>query len=230
MGLSLEVGIYASLGDDAEGREFYDGQFAAVNAALRAAGLPEHHEPRMLEASKLWSCDLLGYSGLHYLRRIAAHLDSSGTLPPPGSPDAHTDPVSERFYQLSAQSTGFFARFFRRRSGFGRAYDHLLLHSDAEGYYVPIPFGPVLVADDRTIAGGMVGSSHRLMEECRRLAEALGMPPGLDAEGDELWDAAEHQGKGRERWQRYGVESFTCARLLRAAERSIAARAAIVFC
>lgn len=51
----------------------------------------------------------------------------------------------------------------------------------------------------------------------------------MDPESDELWKT-EAQGDATEGWQRYGREAFTGVRLLRAAERSIALGAAIVFC
>lgn len=111
-----------------------------------------------------------------------------------------------------------------RRLGF----DHLLLHSDSEGYYVPIEFDGVLIAKNDELAGGMVGSSQRLLAECLRLRDVLGIPEEIDPEADLLWEAADAQGEGAG-WLRYGVESFTCVRLLHAARRSIEQRAAIVF-
>ncbi|HEY2308559.1 MAG TPA: hypothetical protein VGI05_22025 [Streptosporangiaceae bacterium] len=47
-------------------------------------------------------------------------------------------------------------------------FDHLIHHSDCEGYYVPVDFGQVIV--DERLAGGYLGSSVRL------LAETAGLP------------------------------------------------------
>ena len=93
---------------------------------------------------------------------------------------------------------------------------------------MPVDFDRVLLTGDEEL-GEMIGSSQQLLIECGRLREALGIPADLDAEAVELWDAADSQGQG-EGWRRYGVEAFTCMRLLRAAELSVQRGAAIVFC
>ena len=112
-----------------------------------------------------------------------------------------------------------------------RTFDHLLLHSDAEGYYLPQDFDPVLFPPkDYQIPGGIIGSSVKLKEECERLAAALQLPLELDPEGEEVWEATESQGEGDLQWQRYGIESFVCIRLYAACQRSLRNGAAIVFC
>lgn len=58
----------------------------------------------------------------------------------------------------------------------------MLLHSDSEGYYVPIEFDGVLIAKNDELAGGMVGSSQRLLAECLRLRDVLGIPEEIDPE------------------------------------------------
>ena len=50
---------------------------------------------------------------------------------------------------------------------------HLLCHSDAEGYYVPIDFADIIVDDE--IPGGMIGSSQRLFAELVAVAPAIGI-------------------------------------------------------
>jgi len=83
--------------------------------------------------------------------------------------------------------------------------------------------------EELEIPGGMIGSSPRLLDETRRLAQAIELPLDMDPEADELWKAAETQGEGDALWQRYGVESFTCLRLYHAARHSIEHSAALVF-
>ena len=222
MGLSLEVGILADLvKNDEEGAAHYRKVFERLNRYLATQGLAPHREP---EQGKVWSTSMYGYAGLHYLRRIAAHLDYNGKLPPPGERGAANDPVLERYFK-DFESRLIIAQPRERR------FDHLIIHSDAEGYYLPQDFAAVLFpGPDYAIAGGMIGSSHRLLAECQRLAKALEVPADLDPEGEELWQATEHQGAARSGWQRYGIESYTCVRLLLAAERSIETGAAVVFC
>ena len=112
----------------------------------------------------------------------------------------------------------------------GMSFQHLIIHSDAEGYYLPVEFEDVLIADPSLeIAGGMIGSSHALLKECWELALMLELPPNLSVEDEEVWEAADSQGEGEAKWQRYGIESYTCLGLLQACEASIGTGAAIVF-
>ncbi|MFX0071992.1 MAG: hypothetical protein ACFFAO_12960, partial [Candidatus Hermodarchaeota archaeon] len=53
---------------------------------------------------------------------------------------------------------------------------HLICHSDAEGYYIPLNFKDVIYDDDRDrILGGMLGSSYMLFEELLKIAPKLGI-------------------------------------------------------
>src|ERR1035438_8868305 len=181
MGLAVEVGYLADLGqNDEEGAQSFRDGLAQLNSFLASQGLSPHNEP---ETCEVLSFDMYGYSGLHYLRRIAAHLDLRGILPPPGEEDASEDEIMAEYYRLADQaSPGFFGRLFGKRSR-ARTFDHLMLHSDAEGYYLPQGFRSVLFpADEFQIPGSMIGSSHRLHEECMQLAAALQLPPDLDPE------------------------------------------------
>jgi hypothetical protein len=227
MGLVVCVGMLVDLGrEDEEGVDQLRGDLNTLNDVLREHGLEEHKEPE----SALWepiSFDMYGYSGLHYLRRLAAHLDTDGLLPPPGDESASEDPVLGGYYERLDRRSGLLGRFRRAETDSAGGYDHLMNHSDAEGFYVPQPFAQVLRAPK--VTGGLVGSAVSLRDELRRIEEALGIPASLDPEDDELWEATESQGDGDAGWQQYGIESFTCARLLAAAEASIERGAAIVF-
>lgn len=197
------MGLVAVVGTEDE--ELLE-EFGPVNALLRANGLPEHSET-VVDESELVEFEMGGYSSLHHLRRIAAHLDAGGPLPEPGGEDAPDDPVLLAAYERPA----------------GGRFTHLIHHSDAEGFYLPIDFPLPLNGD---VVGGTVGSSVALRRELRELAQVLGIPDGIDPEGDELWDATETPGEG---WRRYGIESFVCVRLLAAAEASVARGAALAF-
>ena len=227
MGLALEVGILADLNEnDPEGAEEIRAEFQLLNRVLVRRSLPAHREP---EEGPVWSASLHGYAGLHALRRVAAHLEVAGKLPAPGDDQASKDPVLARYFEA-----------FEREESFGgvelgsvpgkRSFDHLIVHSDAEGYYLPQDFPDVIPVEHHEVSGWMVGSSPRLLEECRRLAGALQLPLDLDPESDEVWNAAERQGQGKRPWERYGIESSTCLRLYTATRHSIATGAAIVFC
>jgi hypothetical protein len=225
MGLSISVGLGAEAREegDQETLDYLEQQFEVVNELLESFGLPPHREPYELDADQIIAFDLFGFPALHHLRRIAAHLALGEELPPPGDDDAAGDPALQDYYQL------FDDNFAEGKAG-GMRFQHLIIHSDAEGYYLPVEFDEVILAEPSLeIAGDMVGSSHRLLAECLELAAALELPAELDPEADEVWDAAENQGEGETKWQRYGVESHTCLRLIRACRASIATGAAVVF-
>ena len=171
---------------------------------------------------------MFGYSGLHYLRRVAAQLELRGSLPPPGDHCASDDPVLAEYYDTATGTARGLRRVFGKPKPRRLGFDHLILHSDAEGYYLPIAFDDVLIANDDQLAGGMVGSAQQLLAECVKLRDALGIPHDLDPEADALWEAADAQGEGTG-WQRYGVEAFSCVRLLHAAQLSIEERSVIAF-
>ena len=152
-------------------------------------------------------------------------------LPDPVASDAANDFVLKRYYAQVTRSPDLVSRLFRFRRGSVLGYQHLIFHSDAEGYYVPQDFAEVIVPDDSLeIPGGMIGSVLRLREECRALSQLLEIPDGLDPESEDVLNAAEDPASGTAKWQRYGIESFSCIRLLAACDASAKAGAAIVFC
>jgi hypothetical protein len=212
MGLGIEVGILADLreNNDDEGFNYYLNQFDVLNRCLQSVGLPVHNEP---EDCEIWSCDMFGFSGLHYLRRLAAYLDHSGRTPPPGDKSAAEDPILQQYYESNIV---------------GR-FDHLICHSDADGFYLPIDFLDVLFPDAGFGIVGGVGSTIQLLRECEHLAQILEIPKHLDENSKELYDASNSQGEGSCLWEKYGIESYICVRLMRGCQHSIRTQAAIVF-
>lgn len=230
MGLSLEVGILADLREhDPEGAEAFEGFFAFAGRLLRKHGLSPHEEPLQCE---VWSAQMYGYSGIHYLRRIAAHLDAGLPMPPPGDAGSSDDAVLQAYFrEITGPAPGWWQRLSGKVPRFARSFDHLIVHSDAEGFYLPQDFPRVLLsADDQNLPGGMLGSVPRLLAELDRLADALGVPDDLHAQSHELWDAADAQGEGEAAWQRYGIESLSCVVLREACRKSLESGAALVFC
>lgn len=224
MGLALCVGVPSEIRDsDPEYIAYFEQQVEAINGVLESFDLPPHHEPFDVEDERTFECDMIGYSGLHYLRRIAAHLALGKELPPPGDDGAASDSVLSDYYKI-------FDANFARGQATGIPFQHLIVHGDAEGYYLPVEFDDVIIPDaSLEIAGGMLGSSHALLRECKELAQALELPEDLSLEGEAVWEATESQGEGNEKWERYGIESYTCLALLKACEASIETGAAIVF-
>jgi len=237
MGLGLEVGILADLKDaDEEGYAAYVDAFEKLTIVLRSAGLEEHVEPDDMD--DIFFCDMLSTSGIHYLRRIAAHLALGRPTPAPGNRETYRNAALNQEYYDSFDA------------GKDMKYQHLMVHSDAEGFYVPIDFKRVITTPSLRLSGGWVGSTQRVQAECAELAGQHSMPLDMDYESRELsravdaqlhppsrpprrlwpWKRGNTEHSGDLTWKRYAVETYICLRLLAACEVSLRTKAAIVFC
>lgn len=164
MGLGVQIGILASVAGDEEGVAYFEKQLRLAGDLLEENDLPRHVEPPALPAHRSRAgCDAFPYSFLHYLRRAAAHrrLDPAYVAEPLGEDD---DPTADPAIEDASDTFDF----------------HLLVHSDCEGFYVPVDFTDVIFDDDRGLAGGMLGSSVRLRDELVEVAPALGVRLGPD--------------------------------------------------
>ncbi len=220
MGLAVEVGLLSWQKNNGGIQDFVAQNFEELSKFLAAKGYPNFKEP---EDCPIASFGMYGYVGLHYLRRIAAHLNLSNAEPDPGmigGESPASDPVLAQYNALIDSAAPEPKRNF----------DHLINHSDAFGFYVPIDFAEVLTGSRSEVWGDFVGSSFRLLEESKILADFLQLPLDLDPEDKAFFDAVDSQGIGEQKWQRYGIESFTCIRLFRSAEHSIKTGSTIVFC
>ncbi|MFE3767381.1 hypothetical protein ACFXPI_37115, partial [Streptomyces sp. NPDC059104] len=170
MGLNIVVGSLADAEDD-DYTEMVRADFVAIGELLERAGARQWTGPDLDEEEGA-EFEAWGYSGLHTLRRLAVHLAADGRLPEPldRTQRATDDPLLRKVYEaLPSDPPG--------------PFDHLVHHSDCEGYYVPVDFAHVIV--DKKAPGGYLGSSMRLLAETRRLAEALGLAEDLDPDSEE---------------------------------------------
>lgn len=236
MGLDIRVGMLAELvEEDPEGAEYHRETLAHLDAVLADAGLPPHREPDSLPNDDRFEAQMWGYGGLHHVRRLAAHLDIAGSLPPPCTyEEATKDGLLERYYTACdayfAPPRGLFARL--RAKPAPPRFLHLIAHSDCEGFYIPRDLPGVVfdrASEPRPGIGGMVGSSVSLAAEVAELCEALGIPADLDPEDDAVFDNAESPPAVGADWERFGVETFCLTRLRRACEISLRTGAAVVF-
>lgn len=213
MGLNMVVGVLTDV--EEEHAEALRGDFDAIGTLLERAGAAPWTEPDRVDARET-EFEMWGYSGLHAVRRLAVHLADDGRLPEPlplGGARATDDPLLREVYRTPPD---------RGRPG---PFDHLVHHSDCEGYYVPVDLPHVIV--DKAAPGGYVGSSVRLLAEVREIARALGLDERLDPNSEEVSAAVEADTPAPGGWQRYRVESYVCLQLLHAAELSVTAGSAI---
>lgn len=98
MGLAIFIGLGDLREDDPEGYEHHKQQLELINVLLTDAALPAHSES---DGGEHWEAEMFGYSGLHYLRRVAAHVELRGSLPPPGDDQASEDPVLAEYYDVA---------------------------------------------------------------------------------------------------------------------------------
>ncbi len=163
MGLAINVGYLANLErNDAEGAESFKQDLEKLNAVLLKNKLQPHQEPQLSKPIPTRNaCMSFPYSTIHYLRRVYAHV----------------------YYQREYEDAEWIAEPLKDREDptkddvLDDVYDyllginHLLNHSDAEGYYVPQDFEEVIL--DNSIPGGMIGSSQQLLNELIEVAPAL---------------------------------------------------------
>jgi hypothetical protein len=160
MGLAISVGILADvLENDPEDADWVREELEQVNLVLSERGLPAHVEPESLPSLNTRDAmDSFPYSFLHYLRRFYAHVKADSSWQPTPILE-NQDPIDDdpfyKEFEIDCNS-------------------HLLCHSDAEGYYVPIDFDEVII--DERIPGEMLGSSVRLMDELIEVAPFLNIP------------------------------------------------------
>jgi hypothetical protein len=239
MGLTVAVGLYAqNIAEDEEEAQFLDESFLHLNQVLAENGMQSHIEPRIIPNDEYFEAGMMGYNGLHALRRLAAYLSTKGQLPQPAEYGAYSDdPVYIEFnraherYLESPMSNGFMGLFKKKISP--PPFQHLFMHSDAEGFYVPQSFNEVIVdwtQPQRPGLGMMVGSSTKLLEECEALAKSLKLPAGFDPESEEFSDILEVPPATGEPWQILAVEAHTLANLANAARASLKLGAAVQFC
>jgi hypothetical protein len=206
MGLTASIGFLESVRDDPAGQAWFRRSLAGVNEVLRTEGLPEHVEPTELPPHTYRSeLDSIGWDWLHCLRRLHA-LVLHGVEPTPAPenyPGREPDPVIDEELSVHMRS-------------------HLIVHSYAEGWYVPIDFRDMLYGD---VPGRILGSSPRLLAELTSLAEPLDIPlasGGLDDAAAQRLNAV----TDADPWWR---EKYAWLHLFEAARLSVDLGTAIVF-
>jgi hypothetical protein len=168
MGLAVSVNILDQLRErDEEGYAYCRSQFDKLQAYLASEGYAGYVEPEHVDARLPLHVGSFPYGFLHRLRRVWALVRRRQPVTPcPSDFDPNTDELLDEEYTLFMDS-------------------HLVCHSDAEGYYVPVDFADVLYPDEALgLTGGMVGSSYALLRELLIIAPGLGIAVGEVDEGE----------------------------------------------
>lgn len=241
MGLAVEVGILSDLlQHDIEGAKSVAEHFAEINDVLTASGLNAHTEPT---DCVVWSADGFGYSGLHSLREVAGHVWKGKPIPQDTVFTGQETPNSDDLFNeglpfvLEENKQPWFTRLLRR--GGRKApppFSHLVIHSDAQGYYVPIDFPLPLIPKnmrDETAYLWPLGSVQRLRGELHTLIKSLEIPDGLSSNDDSLMELLEAEANAPRisghLWEAQPVATYSALILREACEASIETGAAIAF-
>jgi hypothetical protein len=208
MGLAINTHFLADmLANDPEGAEWIQRNVGMVNELLAERGLAPHVEPTTITTKPRQHCGSFPYSFLHYLRRVFARVhEELEVTPVVGDDDPTEDPAVEDATTLLDT--------------------HLLCHSDAEGYYVPIDFDEVIFDNDkRGLPGGMLGSTQRLMAELVQSAPSIGITLDHGVLSDAEVDAINRDDDTGPYWR----ERLVWLALFEAARVSLADKTMIVF-
>lgn len=148
-------------------------------------------------------------SWIQDLKRVVALVETGAPVTPVDSREAY-----ERGQALVREEAAMLS-------------SHLICHSAAEGYFVPVDLsGPVFLPDGSGVAGGgVVGSSHGLLRELQRCAGSLDI--ALDDDGT-LVDAEAARVAARPDDHPFAVESVVWLALHEACRASIASGHAVV--
>lgn len=157
MGLAISTGFLADMiKNDSEGAEWFRAELQSVYDWLEREGLELFEEPETQATTKHKHTSSFPYSFIHYLRRAQAWINQrpDDEFTPVGSEglDAYEDMIVDETMIM---------------------YSHLLCHSDANGFYVPVRFPDPLFAEG--VTGEMVGSSYQLHDEMIAMASFLGI-------------------------------------------------------
>lgn len=201
---------------DREGYEIAKKHFAAINRALRLAGVAEYQEPELLPGYPWWT-QLSPSNGIAFLQRFAAYVTEGGPKkwPVPGDPMTMVNPLQDEMWEEASTLLGM------------HPFQHLSLHDPQWGYWVPVDFPDVIFPAESLRVGNQLGSSARLKVECEALAEILELPLDTDLESEEIGGGDFHWNRNKPRWKKYEVESGVLLALHRACRESLRVGAAI---
>jgi hypothetical protein len=215
MSVCVQVAFTAQMKDcDPDGFKYWKKRFADLAKVTKAKGVTGYKEP---VDGEYWWAQLVPSDGVAYLQRAAWCLWRNKPLPKPGT-------IDDGILRNMAE---YLADWYGSTNKKGQSFEHLCFHPADRGFWIPVDFENVLLVEQKY--EGCLGSSVRLLKELESLAEALSLDLTLDHDDKKIWAARDNPGKGKAKWQKYGIESFNCLRMYRACQKSIELGAAICF-
>lgn len=176
--------------DDEDYKSFYAGLLEQMLSHLKS---DEASKFKLASSKAIDYCEQIGsYSAAQLLRNYAAYLAVHGKPPERSNTEFIIGPELEKMYEGLIPFEPF---------------NHLIDHSDSEGYYLPIDFEKPLnfeVKQTGTARAWMcdVGSSQALLRELDELNKHFNMPGDYGQLGgyDELSAVISEGDFGAERW------------------------------
>ena len=244
MGLSIEVGFLADLiANDPDGAEFAFADYERMDEALEAKRLARLSEPTDCD---IWSADLMGYTGLHALREVAGYVWKGRDIPRDvlldGSQTEFSDALVKEFFEHLTGKGNFtligkaFRQIFKAKEKPKLPpFIHLCVHSDCDGFYVPVAFETPIVPKRVSAESEHLwplGSVMRLEAEVNQLSRHLEIPADLRHDDEQLCALIEAPDRTSVSplWEVQPIATHACLVLREACERSLATGAAIHFC
>lgn len=241
MGLDITVGVLSDLlANDLEGADHVRQEFQATAEAMTAAGLAPHREPADAD---VWSASGYGYTGLHALREVAGLIWLGKPIPLDRIITGQDTPAADALFNAAlAAATGQLRPRGLLDRLLGRSpvaeplppFIHLVMHSDAQGYYVPtdfaVPVIPAAIAEDMAHLWPL-GSVQQLAAELATIAAVLELPADPPSADDVLERYLEQDSRPAQvaPWQAQPVATYSLLLLRAACDWSQRTGAAIYF-
>lgn len=212
MGLAISTGMLADLlKNDEEGAEWLEKNLKDLNNLLIKNNLPIHQEPReIINSNYRGYCGSFPYSYLHYLRRALAYARQKPDKfkPAPAKWEPSSDSLIDRELTVYLDS-------------------HIICHSDAAGFYVPLDFEYPLYSEKALpITGDIVGSTVRARQELIKVAPLL----DIKLDGEQLSDQeAEKLANEKDHTHAYWLERLVWFTFFEVVNESLINKSVIVF-